>query len=60
MWEGYDVAEFDLAILGVRNADTGKSLTGALVVHKQVLRRVTWLPFCGSVGISNLPNEKPR
>ena len=51
VWEVYDVPEFDLAVLGMRNTDTGKCLTGSLVVHKQVLRRVVCLPFCGSVGI---------
>jgi len=60
VWEDYDVTEFDLALLGMRNTDTGKCLTGTLVEHKQVLGRVACLPFCSSVGIITLPNEKPH
>ena len=60
VWEGNGITEFDLTVLGIRNTDTGKCLTDTLVVHKQVLRRVACLPFCGSVGIITLPDEKTR
>ena len=60
VWKGNDITEFDLTVHGIRNTDARKCMTGALVVHKQVLRSVACLPFCGSVGIITLPNEKPR
>jgi len=60
VWESNDITELDLTVLGIINRDTGKCLIGTLVVHKEVLRRVACLPFCGSVDKITLPNEKPR
>jgi len=43
VWEGNNITELDLTVLGIINRDTGKCLTGTLVVHKEVLRRVACL-----------------